>query len=388
MPPKPRLPPPLKPVPKEDDSVDKLGVQISDNGTLQIDLDDGKHLQVRSWGTAEEGQKAANKDEDTPSSAGLIGSKIKWDELKMGHVIGEGSQAKVRKVKHTKTGIIYALKIITLGKSVTKKQIQSEMSRVLCNAHPNIVRSEEAFYIDGALKILMEYMDLGTLASIQATVGCIPGDILAGITRQMLSGLHTLHCGDIVHRDIKPSNILVNSHGIVKISDFGVSTVVNTVNPFAHTMVGSTAYMSPERVRAAPYDATSDVWSIGLSVAQCALGVFPFYVETDVEPGANPFAKRPNMFDLATMIAESRAKIDFDDVLPKVRQFYPDRANLELSPELRDFIQLALRQDPKERPRCDKLLEHPYITKHANVDDAAIKTWLKSASVGSKKDKG
>ena len=82
----------------------------------------------------------------------------------------------------------------------------------------------------------------------------------------------------MVHRDIKPSNILINSRGEVKISDFGVSVVISQKG-HAMTQIGSTAYMSPERIRGLTHDASSDIWSFGLTMAECALGVYPLLTE-------------------------------------------------------------------------------------------------------------
>eukprot|EP00906_Rhabdomonas_costata_P014817 RCo021262 len=380
----PKAPPPiLRPVARED-SVEKMGVLISENGTLQIELVDGKQIAVRPMGVAAFPQTADPNSGGASSETGppeLLG-KIQWTDLKIGHVIGEGAQGKVRKVKHRKTGVIYALKIITLGKSVTKRTLQQELSRVLTMTnHDNVVTSVEAFYIDGALKILMEYMDLGTLQSIVKQIGLISEEALSAITKQILEGLSYLHASAIVHRDIKPTNLLVNSQGFVKISDFGVSTFVNSVNPFAQTLIGSTAYMSPERVRAEKYDAKSDIWSVGLTVAQCALGVYPFFTETAEEAASqkNPFERKVNMFDLAALIAESRAKVDFDVLVPKIVRFYPDRPKPEVSPELVDFVQQSMRQNAADRPSCDELMMHPFITKHGSKFD--LTKWLKDRGV-------
>ena len=64
----------------------------------------------------------------------------------------------------------------------------------------------------------MEYMDLGSLSSLLKTTGPLPMPILSGVVAQVLHGLNALHSGGVVHRDLKPSNLLVNRHGIVKIS--------------------------------------------------------------------------------------------------------------------------------------------------------------------------
>lgn len=92
--------------------------------------------------------------------------------------------------------------------------------------------------------------------------------------------------------DIKPSNILCNSQGEIKLCDFGVSGEL--INSIAHTFVGTSIYMSvrlpptqtthysnkppsqPERIQGAEYSVKSDVWSLGISLIELALGRFPF----------------------------------------------------------------------------------------------------------------
>lgn len=90
--------------------------------------------------------------------------------------------------------------------------------------------------------------------------------------------------------DIKPSNILCNSHGDIKLIDFGVSGEL--INSIAHTFVGTSVYMSvsqsclfrygrliwlqPERIQGAEYSVKSDVWSLGITIIELAHGRFPF----------------------------------------------------------------------------------------------------------------
>lgn len=77
-----------------------------------------------------------------------------------------------------------------------------------------------------------------------------------------------------MHRDIKPSNILVNSKGHIKLCDFGVSSELE--GSIAETFVGTGTYMAPERIQGSPYTVKSDVWSVGLTLMELAIGKFPF----------------------------------------------------------------------------------------------------------------
>ena len=113
---------------------------------------------------------------------------------------------------------------------------------------------------------------------------------IAEIGRQACDGLHYAHQATdergvhlgLVHRDVKPSNLLVDRRGRVKISDFGVSgQLANSVTK-CNSWVGTVTYMSPERISGLGYGFDSDVWSLGLSLLECALGRFPY---PPCEPG-------------------------------------------------------------------------------------------------------
>lgn len=90
---------------------------------------------------------------------------------------------------------------------------------------------------------------------------------------QVLLGLTYLHKElHIVHRDVKPCNLLVNRQGKVKISDFGVSGKLASSVADCASWVGTVTYMSPERISGKCYSFDSDVWSLGLSMMECAQG--------------------------------------------------------------------------------------------------------------------
>jgi mitogen-activated protein kinase kinase len=81
--------------------------------------------------------------------------------------------------------------------------------------------------------------------------------------------------------DVKPTNILVNTRGDVKLCDFGVSG--NLVASLAKTNIGCQSYMAPERIKAdsaagsiITYSVQSDIWSLGLSILEMAMGVYPY----------------------------------------------------------------------------------------------------------------
>ncbi len=84
----------------------------------------------------------------------------------------------------------------------------------------------------------------------------------------------------MIHRDIKPQNILLNRDGAVKIADFGVSGVIQNTIDCMSSWIGTTTYMSPERLLGEKYFADIDLWSLGIVLLEAATGAYPFQ-----EPG-------------------------------------------------------------------------------------------------------
>lgn len=112
---------------------------------------------------------------------------------------------------------------------------------------------------------------------------------------QVLEGLRYLHEElHVVHRDIKPSNLLLNSAGQVKIGDFGVSKQLSDDTSKCMTWIGTVPYMSPERITAGAsgYGKPSDVWSLGVTLMEAALGRFPYPHKVSLRVGYDPRSDR------------------------------------------------------------------------------------------------
>lgn len=153
---------------------------------------------------------------------------------------------------------------------------------------PFIIDFYGAFFQEGAVYMCVEYMDGGSIDKLYE--GGVPENILRKMALSTIMGLKSLkEDHNIIHRDVKPTNVLVNSKGQIKICDFGVSG--NLVSSIAKTNIGCQSYMAPERISgggmqqsgapsAGTYSVQSDVWSLGLSVIECAMGRYPYPPET------------------------------------------------------------------------------------------------------------
>lgn len=116
----------------------------------------------------------------------------------------------------------------------------------------------------GSVCMVMEYMDGETLEDFVRRREALSESALAVVGRSVLRGLAEMHANHQIHRDIKPSNILLDRHGRIKISDFGIVRELNRTGSLAQTFTGTLLYMSPERITETDYSYPSDVWSLGM----------------------------------------------------------------------------------------------------------------------------
>lgn len=281
-------------------------------------------------------------------------------DLQVIKVVGHGSGGMVQKALHVPSKRLLALKVITLDvKESVRKQIILELKTLYKTQSEYVVTFYDAFYSEGSIFIALEYMDGGSLADLLRASGSIPERILAKITTQVLKGLAYLHKSlHLIHRDIKPSNLLMNTKGELKIADFGVSGQLQHTMSKAVTWVGTVTYMSPERISGRSYSYDSDIWSLGLTLVECALGRYPYPGNNSV----NDNGEQMGFWELLDFIVKAPAPS-----LP------PDRC----SPELCAFVTACLQKEPEERPTAQLLLEHPFITKYAN-DSFDMAAWVQS----------
>ena len=223
------------------------------------------------------------------------------------------------------------------------------------NKCKNIISFYGAFFTEGNVKILLEFMNLGSLERIFKEIQikkipppCIPESILSKITKQILLGICYLHKEKHqIHRDIKPANILINIDGIVKLTDFGISRTLEKSQ--AHTFVGSRIYMSPERITGKKYSYPSDIWSVGLVIYELGTGTQPY-------GGGNDFLSQ-----ITKIVEEPEPKLD-ENIFSK---------------EFCDFIEKTIKKEEEKRAKVDELLKHPFIVNHEN-DKESISKWLEN----------
>ncbi|KAH9947602.1 kinase-like domain-containing protein [Amylocystis lapponica] len=310
---------------------------------------------------------------------------LRNEDLKDMQELGQGNGGSVKKVEHVPTGTIMAKKIVLIdAKPSVRKQILRELQIMHdCNSN-HIISFYGAFISDPNICICMEFMDKGSLDGIYKKIGPIDIDVVGKVALAVLEGLTYLYdVHRIIHRDIKPSNILCNSQGHIKICDFGVSGEL--INSIADTFVGTSTYMSPERIQGAQYTVKSDVWSLGISLIELALGRFPFADSSSDDSDLSDFEgtlspSRPTALGLPP--ARSKEQKDkkkkrkskgvslqgggMTMSILELLQHIVNESAPRLTPEGRfpkeaeDFVDSCLLKDPEKRRTPKDLLSHPW----------------------------
>lgn len=192
-------------------------------------------------------------------------------------------------------GVVWAATDELLGRRVAVKEVipptgltaeQAEMvrSRSMREARAAArIASRSAVNVydvveeDGRPWIVMELLDAQSLSELINANGPLPPKQVADIAGQLLEALTAAHASGVLHRDVKPSNVMVAEDGRVVLTDFGIAALDG--DPSLTTtgmLIGSPAYIAPERARGEPASAASDLWSLGCTIFVALEGRPPF----------------------------------------------------------------------------------------------------------------
>ena len=202
-------------------------------------------------------------------------------------VVGKGSFGEAVLVRSREDGKRYIAKTIDCSQMTEKdKQDVYREIQILAEVnHPNIVKFKENYEEGNMLWIVMEYADGGDLGyrikeqrkkATDSGPVYFDEQLIMMWFLQICMALKHLHDSHILHRDLKTANIFLTSKNVVKLGDFGISTVLNNTMAVAHTVCGTPYYFSPEICQNRPYGSKSDVWALGIVLYEMATLRRPF----------------------------------------------------------------------------------------------------------------
>eukprot|EP00929_Paragymnodinium_shiwhaense_P104612 TRINITY_DN6918_c0_g3_i1.p1 TRINITY_DN6918_c0_g3~~TRINITY_DN6918_c0_g3_i1.p1 ORF type:complete len:1018 (-),score=144.31 TRINITY_DN6918_c0_g3_i1:409-3462(-) len=213
-----------------------------------------------------------------------------FDAYDIGGFVARGAQSEVVQARHVETGDSVAMKRIKLLdiNNAQKKEVDTEIKLLQMMEHPNLIKYHTHFIYEeeSELIVVMEFASGGTLAQKASNVRnsghAIEESLLWRWMNDVANALAYLHHRRVLHRDVKPSHLFLGENKQAKLGDFNLSRAMSVGTQCAFSCVGTPFYMSPEMVKDDGYSFSSDVWSLGCTVYELAVGYPPFF-RTDMD---------------------------------------------------------------------------------------------------------
>jgi serine/threonine protein kinase len=225
-----------------------------------------------------------------PSSAYSEGEKpvssapeIIAGRYELGELVGSGGMGEVYAGRDTKLDRPVALKFLRkdmASQEDLRTRFEAEARAAGRLSHANVVGVFDTGEHDGNPFIVMELLSGRTLAD-EAVDGPASEDRARQVCLEIVSALKASHAQGVLHRDLKPGNVLLCQDGSVKVGDFGVAKMAEGMDlTQAGIMLGTPAYLAPERIEGEPASAATDIYSVGVMLYEFLAGRKPFEADT------------------------------------------------------------------------------------------------------------
>ena len=201
--------------------------------------------------------------------------------LKIASLLGRGGMGTVYEAQDPILGRKVAIKLLSESKAEdpeAQARFLREARAVARLSHPNVVAIYEINDTPPDRYLVLEYVDGGSLADALKD-GPISWREATREIEQACRGLTVAHKAKLIHRDLKPANLLRSTHGIVKLTDFGLvkETGLKGVDLTQdNKTLGTPSFMSPEQCHAQPLDVRSEIYSLGATYYALLTGVAPY----------------------------------------------------------------------------------------------------------------
>ena len=279
--------------------------------------------------------------------------KLTYDDFIPLKLLGRGSFGKVLLVKLKVNNKLYAMKILNKNLLKIKKQqthTKTERDLMVKINSPFIVNIKSAFQDKEKLYIVTEFMQGGDMFfHMHVSHEPFKTDKVKFYVMELILALDFLHKNNMVYRDLKPENILLDTKGHIKLTDFGLSKILETEDDKAYTICGTPQYLAPEVILKKGYDKAVDWWSLGCVMYEMLTGKLPFPIKKGLKLTGRIYQQ----------------KVDF----PK-----------KIDNNAKDLMQKLLIVDPNERLGSgpeggEKIKNHPFFKgiNWKNVQDRKIK---------------
>ncbi|KAH9718968.1 protein kinase superfamily protein [Citrus sinensis] len=274
-------------------------------------------------------------------------------DYKLLEEVGYGASATVYRAIYLPFNEVVAVKCLDLDRCNSNlDDIRREAQTMSLIDHPNVIRAYCSFVVDSNLWVVMPFMAEGSCLHLMkiAYQDGFEESAIGSILKETLKALDYLHRQGHIHRDVKAGNILLDTNGVVKLADFGVSACMFDTGDrqrSRNTFVGTPCWMAPEVLQpGSGYNSKADIWSFGITALELA-------------HGHAPFSKYPPMKVLLMTIQNAPPGLDYD-------------RDKKFSKSFKEMVAMCLVKDQTKRPTAEKLLKHSFF-KHAKPPELSVK---------------
>jgi serine/threonine-protein kinase len=258
----------------------------------------------------------------------------RWlERYRIDREIGRGAMGRVMLATDEMVGEKLILKFMhpeLTAEEASRERFLREVRYSRKVSHPNVIRVHDMLYEDSLSAISMEYFESRGIDEYLKEEKFFDADKGLKILLQVANGMAAAHDQEVVHRDLKPSNILMDSKGLVKIVDFGIASAsTNTESTLtqAGSIIGTPAYLSPERAKGMEADNRSDIYALGI-IAYCMFtGKLPYVGEPmsllfqHLEGKAKPMHEvRKEVNPRLSLLVQKLMAVDLDDRLQTMQE--------------------------------------------------------------------
>ena len=248
---------------------------------IEKDLDESKNEIL-------DGSDAEALDINTESDSQPLDIKVTYSDFEPLKLLGRGSFGEVLLVRLKANKKVYAMKILNKKILKLKKQqahTKTERDLMVKINCPFIVNIKSAFQDASKLYIVSEFMQGGDMFyhMHDGQIIIFSNEKTRFYMIELVLALDALHKKNMVYRDLKPENILLDSKGHIKLTDFGLSKILETEDDKAYTICGTPQYLAPEILEKKGYDKAVDWWSLGCVMYEMLVGKLPYAIKRGVK---------------------------------------------------------------------------------------------------------
>ena len=207
------------------------------------------------------------------------------ERYRLQEVVGRGGMGEVWSATDLRLDRPVAVKLLNAqmaSEPSVRERFDVEARSAARLTHPNVVLVYDSGEEDGTPFLVMELLPGRTLAD-ELVLGSLDPDQARRVGIEVLSALAASHQAGILHRDIKPGNVLLTTNGTAKVGDFGIAKSTEGLHLTSTGMiVGTAAYLAPERVTGQSASPQSDIYAVGVVLYEALTGRKPFDADTPI----------------------------------------------------------------------------------------------------------